>query len=70
MKRQKLTETNISSQASLSNTGMTFRVKKKKRCAVCVGTGIICYRVIGDKRIEIQCPHCFGTGLRAFQTAE
>ena len=69
MSEQKITVINPFAKVGLSNANAESKpVKgKKNRCDVCVGTGIIRYEIIGDKRIEMQCPHCLGTGVRLLE---
>ena len=72
MSEQKITVINPFAKVGLSTASAASKnaKSKKNRCDVCVGTGIIRYEIIGDKRVEMQCPHCFGTGIRPVKTAK
>ena len=50
MSEERITVINPFAKMGLSNANAAS--KKKNRCDVCVGTGIIRYEIIGDKRIE------------------
>ena len=68
MSEERITVINPFAKMGLSNANAAS--KKKNRCDVCVGTGIIRYEIIGDKRIEVQCPHCLGTGIRHLKSVK
>ncbi|MDO4891736.1 MAG: hypothetical protein Q3989_00420 [Eubacteriales bacterium] len=72
MSEEKITVINPFAKIGLSNANAASKNQKgkKNRCDVCVGTGVIRYEIIGDKRIETQCPHCLGTGIRHLKTVK